>query len=181
MKVLIDEDVIRKLASSTKIYMRGRNIFNAKQRIGPLFYDANKQLISAKVSSLSGNVYDTFMQLNNNGSLAGAGCSCAAFGIFKGPCKHVIALLFNLIDTELPDEGLTPEPLKVEDILYGTPNLNQPILSFDVLERIISLMKRRDVEVVVLVEILGRNQLVEPIHKHNLVQVQTKVYCKTTL
>ena len=138
MKVLIDEDVIRKLASSTKIYMRGRNIFNAKQRIGPLFYDANKQLISAKVSSLSGNVYDTFMQLNNNGSLAGAGCSCAAFGIFKGPCKHVIALLFHLIDTELPDEGLTPEPLKVEDILYGTPNLNQPILSFDVLERIIS-------------------------------------------
>lgn len=143
MKVLIDTDGISQLASSTKIYMRGRNIFNAKQRIGPLYYDANKYVVSAKISSLSGNVYDTFLQLNSNGTLAGAACSCKSFGIYKGPCKHVIALLFNLTEVELPDDGQDPLPLKEDDYLYGRPSLRQPILSFDVLERITGPDKKR--------------------------------------
>ena len=136
MKILIDEETIKSLTPSSKIYMRGRNLYNAKERVGPFYYDSRKQLISAKVSSFSGNIYDTFIQLNNNGTVAGAGCSCGSFGVFKGPCKHVVALLFSLQTKEFPDEDVIPQELPDTNPLKGVPVLKQAILSFDVLERI---------------------------------------------
>lgn len=137
MKILIDEEKIKSLTPSNKIYMRGRNLYNAKERVGPFYYDSRKQLISAKVSSFSGNVYDTFIQLNNNGTVAGAGCSCGSFGVFKGPCKHVVALLFSLQGKEFPDdEDVFPQELPDTNPLKGVPVLKQAILSFDVLESI---------------------------------------------
>ena len=139
MKVLIDKEEIKDLASNNKIYMRGRNIYNAKGRIGPIFYNPDRLLVSAKVSSLSGNVYDTFIRLNNNGTAAGAACSCASFGIFKGACKHVVALLLDLLDKELDDYGENPiGELDEDHYLYGKPTLKQTILSFDILNQIVN-------------------------------------------
>ena len=136
MRVLIDEDTISDLAASKKIFFRGRNLFNAKGRIGAIFYDTKKLLVFAKVSSFSGNVYDTFIQLSNNGTPEGAGCSCASFGIFKGPCKHVIALLLSLVKVEFPDKDIVHTEFDPNDPLKGTPILRQPILSFEVLSKI---------------------------------------------
>ncbi len=111
--------------------MRGRNLYNSKGRLGPLYYDARNQLVSAKVSSFSDHVYDSFVKLRSNGAPDGASCSCASFGQFKGLCKHVTALLLSLVGQDLPDEGLSPEIPEEESILNGVPHLNRPILSFE--------------------------------------------------
>lgn len=136
MKILIDAEAIKKLASNTKVFIRGRNLYNAKERIGPPYYDARNHLLSAKVSSFSGHVYDTFLALRSNGSPTAAACSCASFGSFKGSCKHVVGLLLAAQAEELPDDGSTPEALPDDHPLAGVPRLLRPLMTFEDLLRI---------------------------------------------
>jgi len=136
VKILIDAEAIKKLASNTKVFIRGRNLYNAKERIGPLYYDARNHLLSAKVSSFSGHVYDTFLALRSNGSPTAAACSCASFGSFKGSCKHVVGLLLAAQAEELPDDGSTPEALPDDHPLAGVPRLLRPLMTFEDLLRI---------------------------------------------
>lgn len=111
--------------------MRGRNLFNAKERIGPKFYDADQRLIQAKVSSFSGNVYETTVALHSNGTPMACSCSCNSFGMFKGACKHVIGLLFSSLNCEFSEDGESPEMADPKHPLAGRPRLLRPLLTFD--------------------------------------------------
>lgn len=137
MRFFANEQKIRELASNLKVFMRGRNLFNAKERVGPLFYDAEKRLISAKVSSFSGHVYDTFVAVNERGMPEKASCSCKSFGKFKGCCKHVTALLLAADAKGEFTEGEEPEALPEGHALLGRPVLRQELIGMDELLRIV--------------------------------------------
>lgn len=144
MRVLLDVDSIKTLASNQKVFIRGRNLFNAKERIGPLYYDPDKHWVKAKVSSFSGNVYDTVIGLHSNGTPMSCSCSCKSFGMFKGACKHVVGLLFSVVDKKFSDEGEVPDALEPRHPLAEEPQIYRPLLSFDELMEISSQVEGKE-------------------------------------
>jgi hypothetical protein len=128
--VLVNQEEIKNWAGRVNTFIRGRNLFNAKERVGPIAYDAETGAFKAKVSSFSDNVYDTAV-LTERGEPKACSCSCQDFGRQKGCCKHVVALLLAMENQYFPDEGQEAVTLPAMHLLAGMPVVPTDFIDFD--------------------------------------------------
>ncbi len=130
MHVLVNQEAIKNWAGRVNTFIRGRNLFNAKERVGPIAYDAETGVFKVKVSSFSDNVYDTAV-LTEKGEPKACSCSCQDFGRQKGCCKHVVALLLAMENQYFPDEGQEVVALPAMHLLAGKPVVPTDFIAFD--------------------------------------------------
>ena len=92
---VITKGVILNVSSNTDVYERGERYY----RDGKLLsYNAleGSDGITTVSASVEGNYknYDVSLKLDGAGALSGYSCSCESHSIWRGACKHVVAVLF---------------------------------------------------------------------------------------
>ncbi|MDR0271792.1 MAG: DEAD/DEAH box helicase [Clostridiales bacterium] len=91
----ITKGVILNISSNTDVYERGERYY----RDGKLLsYHATEDTIGFTNvrASVEGNYknYEVSLKLDGVGALSGYSCSCESHSIWRGACKHVVAVLF---------------------------------------------------------------------------------------
>jgi uncharacterized Zn finger protein len=97
--VAITKGVILNISSNSDVYERGERYY----RDGKLLsYNANEGAdgvitVSACVEGNYKN-YEVSLKLDSVGTLSGYACSCESHSIWRGACKHVVAVLFAQLE-----------------------------------------------------------------------------------
>ncbi|MFZ5354522.1 MAG: SNF2 helicase associated domain-containing protein [Bacillota bacterium] len=91
IKLKLDENIIKKLASSIYVFRNGQSYFMQK-RVSDLDWDSNHNMLRATVEG--GDDYFVEIEFNQDGRVEEHYCDCPAHASFEGACKHVVATLF---------------------------------------------------------------------------------------
>jgi hypothetical protein len=95
LKIYLDKNYIAKLATNTEVYRLGSEYF-ADGRVGKIQYFESGNMAYAAVRGDSGG-HDVTVSFDNAGLLKSYKCNCRN-SIWRGACKHVIAVLIALYD-----------------------------------------------------------------------------------
>lgn len=110
----LSRNKIKELASAGPVYFRGLDYYT-RGRVKNFRYSPEKLLIQSIVSGSEN--YQVRIELYDDGDVAGYQCTCPAYGLYDGACKHVIAVLLKALDKF--DNGTITEP-------YPLPGIDQP-------------------------------------------------------
>jgi hypothetical protein len=91
----ITKGVILNISSNTDVYERGERYYRDGKLIS---YNATEDTggVTSVRASVEGNYknYEVSLRLDDVGALSGYACSCESHSIWRGACKHVVAVLF---------------------------------------------------------------------------------------
>jgi SNF2 family DNA or RNA helicase len=94
-KSAVTKGTILNISSNADVYERGERYYRDGKLIS---YNATEDLdgITTVRSSVEGNYknYEVSLKLDSLGALSGYACSCESHSIWRGACKHVVAVLF---------------------------------------------------------------------------------------
>jgi hypothetical protein len=95
----ITKGTILNLSSNEDVYERGERYFREGKLLS-LKTQENPDGGSIVRSGVEGNYknYDVTLKLNEDGSLDSYTCSCESHSIWRGACKHVVAVLFAQVE-----------------------------------------------------------------------------------
>lgn len=98
MNYYLDRNQILRIASNPDVYNRGLKYYNdGRVEKTDFFNSSNVYTVSGRIK---GNMkyYSATANFDNNGILKSHNCSCDANGIWRGACKHIVALLLKIFE-----------------------------------------------------------------------------------
>ncbi len=99
MKFKINEALILSLASNRDVYLRGERMYddNKVLEIAGFVNEENNEVILAKVDGAYKN-YTITLTFSKDGEFKRYSCDCDGNKVWKGTCKHVVAVMIALIN-----------------------------------------------------------------------------------
>jgi len=98
MKIQLDKKQLELLASNIEVYRRGFALYN-ENKVGELSFGEKNNFSVIQAQTIGAhNAYKVSAVFDTAGLLRKFTCDCAAFGVWRGACKHIIALLFFVIE-----------------------------------------------------------------------------------
>lgn len=91
----IDQDLIRMECAVSRTFEKGLSYFRQGRVKGLKFHKKDMRVEATVHGSLP---YSTYADFSQRGDLIETGCTCPAAGKYWGLCKHMVALLFTIME-----------------------------------------------------------------------------------
>jgi superfamily II DNA or RNA helicase len=103
--------MILNLSSNADVFARGEKYYRDGKLLAVKAEEKNGQTIVK--ASVEGNYknYDVTLQLEPGGAIKHYTCSCESHSIWRGACKHVVAVLFDIAENRVTQDPHTPIPV----------------------------------------------------------------------